>query len=491
MTHPVDPRQPHQPQQPGVPPYGDAGAPAPYPAAPPPPHTPPVPPQYSAAPPQAQQPYPGTPPHQQYPATPPQQPYTAAPPQQPPYAAAPPHQPPYAAAPPHQQYPATPPQQPYAAAPPQQPYTAAPQQPPYAAAPPQPGYPAAPPQQPYQSAAGQSAFAPPQQAPVPPQQAPYLSAPPQQPGAEHQHPAPPPYQQPYDPSGPVRIRRGADSSSVTILLLNLPLFLGSLLVVWLLSQALPEGLGTVFVIAWLASGALMFHRPTERALAKLYFRMRPPTGAELAVLQPIWEEVTRQAGVDGSAYDLWMEDTDELNAYAGAGHIVGVTRGAMSGLPPEHLAAILAHELGHHVGGHAWAGLLGAWYALPARVFMLLMKAVLKILFFVTAELSCLAVGIFVAVVGALAIATFLAFPPAVALYAIPFLLAWAGRQGELRADRFAGQIGYGPMLLSIFTTWQGEGHDDEARKQGALTRLMSTHPSFHQRIRALETFVS
>ncbi|WP_329412054.1 M48 family metalloprotease [Streptomyces sp. NBC_00704] len=295
---------------------------------------------------------------------------------------------------------------------------------------------------------------------------------------------------PHVPGHP-QVNRGADSTSVTTLLLNVPLFLGSLLVIWLISRVLPSGLDIAFIVAWLASGALVFHRPTEGRLARLWFKMRPPTAAELAVLQPIWDDVTRRAGIDGATYDLWMEDSDELNASAAAGHIVSVTRGAMRQLPPDRLSAVMAHELGHHVGGHAWSGLLGFWYAMPVRAFMLVVKIVTGFLFFFTAELSCLAAGVFVLVFGGLAIATFLAFPPAAALYAIPFLLAWAGRQGELRADRFAGQLGYGPLLLTVFTGWQAEGHDDADGKQGPVARLMSSHPPLHQRIRALETFVA
>ncbi|MFF3847098.1 M48 family metalloprotease [Streptomyces sp. NPDC002328] len=287
-----------------------------------------------------------------------------------------------------------------------------------------------------------------------------------------------------------QVRRGADVTSVVSLLLNLPLFLGSLLVIWLISRMMPSGLDTAFVIAWLASGALVFHRPTERGLARLLFKMRRPTGAELAALQPLWDDVTRRAGVDGSRYELWMEDTDELNASAAAGHLVGVTRGAMR-QPPQHLSAVLAHELGHHVGGHSWALLLGHWYAVPVRMLMTVVKFVLRFLFYFTAELSCLAVGVFVLIFGSLAVATFLAFPPAVALYTIPFLLAWSGRQSELRADRFAGRLGYGPLMIELFTGWQAEGHDDAARKASPVARLMSTHPPLHQRIRALETFVS
>ncbi|MFF5702947.1 M48 family metalloprotease [Streptomyces sp. NPDC012794] len=299
---------------------------------------------------------------------------------------------------------------------------------------------------------------------------------------------------PYDPGAPPPIRRGADASSITTLLLHLPLFLGSFVVIWLLSQLLPPGLDIVFVIAWLASGALMFHRPTERALARLMFKVREPTAAEMARLRPIWHEVTGHAGIDGSRYDLWVEDSNEINAFAAAGHIVSVTRRSLNELPEERLAAVLAHELGHHVGGHAWAGLIGIWYAFPARFVMGIVKFIMRGILFVVAEgTSCFA-GILALIMLALAVTFAVTFPPALALLAIPFLLAWAGRRGELRADRFAGEIGYGPQLHAAFTGLQNDtngGADDGRLQQGLLTRLMATHPPVHQRIRALDPFVA
>lgn len=346
----------------------------------------------------------------------------------------------------------------------------------YQGAPQAPQHPlyAPPPQQPHaQPTQPQPAYAqPPQPAPPPP-------AIPAAPDA-----AVPPV---HAPPGIPEVRRGADSTSVTTLLLNVPLFLASLLVMVLISLFMPSGVDMAFVFAWLASGALMFNRTTERGLAKLYFRMREPMASELAVLQPIWNEVTQRAGVDGSKYDLWMEDTDELNAAAAAGHIVAVTRGAMRRYPPQQLAAVLAHELGHHVGGHAWAGLLGHWYAIPARLVMSALRLVIRVI----AAVSEILAGLFVIFLGVIAIGLVFTFPAALALYAVPFLLAWSGRLGELRADRFAGLIGYGPLLVSVFTAWHATGADDARREERLMARLMSTHPPFHKRIRALETFVA
>lgn len=122
--------------------------------------------------------------------------------------------------------------------------------------------------------------------------------------------------------------------------------------VLLVSAVLDGSLGLPFWIPtalWLASGALAFHRPTEDLLARYLLGLRRPMPPEAARLEPVWREVTAVAGVDGAVYQLWVEESDDLNAYAAAGHIVGVTRFALEQLPSGQLAAVLAHELGHHM----------------------------------------------------------------------------------------------------------------------------------------------
>lgn len=294
----------------------------------------------------------------------------------------------------------------------------------------------------------------------------------------------------YDPAAPPPTRRGVDSPTITTLLLNVPHFLGSLLVIWVISQIFPTWLGIFLGLVWLASGALMFHRPTERVVAKLLYKVRRPTGAELAKLQPLWDEVARRAGLDGSRYDLWIEDSDEVNAFGAAGHIVGVTRHSLHRLPPDQLSAVLAHELGHHINGHAWSGLLGVYYSLPARIVMVTVKYVVIFAVVLVAEFAILGAVIVVLLIGIFAIAVAFTFPPALALLAIPLLRPWASRRGELRADRFAGEIGYGPLLIAVFTDHLNQGADTE-EEEGALARVMSTHPPLPTRILALETFAA
>ncbi|MGW6568614.1 M48 family metalloprotease [Streptomyces sp. NPDC054975] len=274
---------------------------------------------------------------------------------------------------------------------------------------------------------------------------------------------------------------------MTTLLLMLPNFLGSLLVVWLISSLMPPGVDVAFIVVWLASGALVFYRPAERLFAKTVLRWREPTAAELAALRPLWDDVMRRANIKNPAtYELWIEDKEEINAAAAAGHMVGVTRWSLSHLAPDKLAAVLAHELGHHIGGHAWAGLLGLWYALPGKFAKFLARIVLRVVGVVAhilPLLGCLVGLIFVGLVIAVAVS----FPPVLVVFVTPYLLAWAGRAAELRADRTAAELGYGPWLHAALSDWQSS--DVERAEDKLVERLMASHPPMHQRIRELEKF--
>ncbi|WAL72559.1 M48 family metalloprotease [Kitasatospora sp. YST-16] len=146
----------------------------------------------------------------------------------------------------------------------------------------------------------------------------------------------------------------------------LPIALISFFVVVVAGVLVNPVLGVVVPLLWLGSGLLVFRPSAERLIARR-LGMRQPQPGEEERLAVVWDQVTRRAGVDPQKYQLWVQDRAELNSTATAGHIVGVTRLALDRLTNAQLAGILAHELGHHVGGHTWAGLLADWYTLPGR----------------------------------------------------------------------------------------------------------------------------
>ncbi|MGW7525280.1 M48 family metalloprotease [Streptomyces sp. NPDC054783] len=372
--------------------------------------------------------------------------------------------------------------------------------PPYPHAAPQ--YPQAAPQYP-QAAPAAPPY--PQAAPAAPPYPQAASVPPQYPEAPA--PLPPvPAQHPHHidtDRGRVFLsadQRRTDATAVGNLLLHVPNFLCSLFVVALVSLFF-GGLGIVVILAWLASGALVFHRPTESALARHVLRLRYPTPQERAKLEPVWREVTARAGIEGRNYELWVEDSDALNAVAAAGHIVGVTRFAMNGLPNGELAAVMAHELGHHVGGHAWSSLLGYWYALPGRVAWRVLKASFGFMFKVSRAFGCFGIGFLVLFVGGIALATittFFGLP--LLILAVPYALAAVGRRAELRADEHAAVLGFAPMLAAVLDKLHRQEQAQQTQlaaqnggrpvEESALARLLSSHPDHYTRLHHLQPYL-
>ncbi|MET7380936.1 M48 family metalloprotease [Streptomyces sp. NPDC005526] len=296
-------------------------------------------------------------------------------------------------------------------------------------------------------------------------------------------------------------QRGADATAIGRLAVQVPGFLVSLAVVSSIALGVFGDIaGTVVLLAWLASGALVFHRPTELAFARHVLKLRPPTPDERARLEPVWREVTARAGVEAHTYELMVENSDELNAVAAAGHVVGVTTYSLNRIPSSNLAAVLAHELGHHTGGHAWAGLLGYWYSLPGRVAWAFMRGMARIALAVSRVLSLAATGFLYLFLGITVVAGFLTmWYVTVPLVAAPYLLAHMGRRGELRADQQAAELGFARHLAEVlhhFRTEEAaakaaaEAQGQKLQDPGTLSRLLSSHPDHQTRLTALEPYL-
>jgi Zn-dependent protease with chaperone function len=271
--------------------------------------------------------------------------------------------------------------------------------------------------------------------------------------------------------------------------LQLPWFLLSCGMVGIVGVALGGLRGVLLVLVWLLSGAGVFLRPVETVLARVMFRLRRPAESEQCRLTPLWSAVTAAAGVNGTTYDLWVEESREINASAAAGHLVSVTRWALDALPPEHLKAVLAHELGHHLGGLPWVRLLGLWYSQPARavarIGALIRRSVIRLVHATspTRPVAWLVLW----VLSVLCVAAVLDTAPwLLLLLAVPPLQASVGRLEERRADRFAAQIGFGEPLREVLQHWVAAGHDTAHRQAGWRARLKASHPTCAARIRAL-----
>lgn len=315
---------------------------------------------------------------------------------------------------------------------------------------------------------------------------------------------------PASPNVPARQRgRSVDVPTVAKIVFGLPWLAYSAAVVGVLAYPL-GGLNASFLVlgVWVCSGALIFYGRIEALIATYLFGARPPTTHERVVLEPLWRDVAARAEIDPSSYQLWVEDTDQINASAAAGHIVTVTRYALTQLPAPHLAAVLAHELGHHRGGHAWSSLLMYWYSLPARLFTRAMVTVSRVALWLVGTVIAaivelpfllMLVGLFVigsllvSLVGGLgALVVWLADTgnyvlPALIVLALlsPVLSPLFARRAELGADQAAAELGYGPALLEYFDDEQRAGMPVRAETPMRV-RLLGTHPPIDVRRRKL-----
>ncbi|MER7825263.1 M48 family metalloprotease [Streptomyces sp. NPDC096097] len=290
-------------------------------------------------------------------------------------------------------------------------------------------------------------------------------------------------------------QRRTDHTAWLTLALHLPAFLLSSGLVLATAIGLEAWLGVpVWLPAslWAVSGVLAFHRPTEALLARYVLHLHRPLPAELTTLGPVWQEVTARAGVDGSRYELWIEDTDDVNALAAAGHIVAVTSRALRDLPTSRLAAVLAHELGHHTSGHSWSGMLGWWYAIPGRLARRALALVRPRLVRIAGRASGTALAVLAGVSGYLTLITLKAtYGLPLLLLSLPYLVAAVSRRAELRADAHAARLGFAEPLALTLQEWVTESSTPgSAQGAGHAARLLSHHPDHRTRLHHLQKHV-
>ena len=241
----------------------------------------------------------------------------------------------------------------------------------------------------------------------------------------------------------------------------------------------PGGFAVAAAVTSLAGAVLLLIRPVELAVARVIAGpAREPTEAERRELEPVLERLGARAGIDTRRLIVRIQEGPEVNASAGAGHLLFVTSG-MLGLGGERLEAVLAHELGHHRGLHPLLTMLIWWLSLPgvalAAVYALLRRGV-----------SAVAgrLGGAGRVVGVpLLVLLWIWQLTVMWIYWLGDLLAQrAARVSEYEADDAAAGWGYGPALVAGLEAAGAHGVEPEGR----LARLRADHPPLADRIERL-----
>ena len=253
----------------------------------------------------------------------------------------------------------------------------------------------------------------------------------------------------------------------------------------------------VLMLAWLGSAVPVFTRPGERVAVRLACGFSRPSARQRALLEPAWQQVLARCQVEPGDVDLYVQRSTGVTAFAAGGRSVAITSGAGAdfltrSLTHDHVAALLAHELGHRATRGGRLALVAAWLAAPWR---LASRFILGLAFGAAGggrqprALLALVVtaGVGIAIVqavqqGQVAVAAVLI---ALAVFGVlcPLADAALSRRDEFAADRYAAAAGYGlPLAAALRRFDDGSEH----RRRGLVERALARHPSIEQRLDSL-----
>jgi Zn-dependent protease with chaperone function len=242
----------------------------------------------------------------------------------------------------------------------------------------------------------------------------------------------------------------------------------------------PIGFAIVALVLSIGGAALMFVRPVELRIASvLAGQTAALSDDQSARLDKLLGRVAERAGIDTDRLIVRVQEDTDVNASAGAAHLLFVTKGALA-LPDDELEGVLAHELGHHRGLHPVLTAVVWWLRIPgallAGVYRLLRRFVGAIAFRLGRLGQVIAIPLLLLI---------LVWQVAVMwIFYVGELLAMrAARVSEFDADAAAARWGYASPLVSTYRDLAARKFERPSR----LARLMADHPPLADRIARLE----
>ncbi|MBP2191360.1 hypothetical protein [Nocardia goodfellowii] len=258
------------------------------------------------------------------------------------------------------------------------------------------------------------------------------------------------------------------------LLLALPMICVSVAVVGGVAMVFGRVVAVVATLLWIASGLVAFLPAVPVWIAKTLFATRDPEPLESRVIDPAWAAVLAKAGVPASTGPIRVQ-RDRGVVAPGDRFVMTVPQSLVHGVSARHLEALLARELGYHLGGSASSALLVAWYSLPGRLavrvgtlairlLLTATRASIQVALFARSGASKASVRAFDRVSIWIAV-LFFVLPTIVvfAVYVVPAVaigmalaIGIAYGDSKIRArrsaliDRFAIELGYGDELAQL-----------------------------------------
>jgi Zn-dependent protease with chaperone function len=338
--------------------------------------------------------------------------------------------------------------------------------------------------------------------PADPAPAPPRPGPPRPPGGHGQVPAVParppaagrtvaPAPRPQEPIGSPGAVRSTGPGPVSIIVavaMLVPAAIGALAIV----APIAYGLHVVWPVwgalapfaVWVL-GAVAATWPRE-AIQRAWYGYRDPTAEEHRRLTEPSRRALWRLGVTAGRYRLMIAESDAPSAPAVTGRTIVMTSYAVNGLPPDRMEAVLAHEIGHHLGLHAVPVFCHTLLTLPIRVLWWLLARIWQPVrrMWAIAKRWHTPFGFLVSFVFTVAVALLVvvsAVPAGIALVGATLARLSTDRT-EFLADAAVVDIGLGPQLLAALEDAIEAGHTGTDR----LTRLLSVQPLVVRRAQRL-----
>ena len=234
--------------------------------------------------------------------------------------------------------------------------------------------------------------------------------------------------------------------------------------------------------------------PFGERVFRLFYPIRPVTKREEAKLAPAFRRVAaayRAAHSRPLQAELFMIDDPMPQAIALGRGTIAVTQGALEVATDNELAGVLAHESGHlhHrdsmvtsalIGMNSISNLQAAVVRITVAGFFVFLMLGVVLMIISTEDMSWVA-GLAILVPVVLGVGLLL---NRLINGVVSLLLRLADRSVEYRADRFAGELGFGPGLVGFLERLAGM---EAKTEHGFLVMYLQSHPPTALRIDRLE----
>lgn len=229
---------------------------------------------------------------------------------------------------------------------------------------------------------------------------------------------------------------------------------------------------------------VLFQLPPVQSLQLTLKNIHKPKGELGDFIYDCWADVCERAGVNPDAYRLYVQGSNEINAYALGHNRVVIMMGLIRELTYDELRGVLAHELSHIIHRDTTYGMtayaITTAYNLVIRLFNLIIlffSAISYIVRFIPiVNLLALVFTLLIA-----AITVVIHILQSVVNFSFVILAPFGSRLNEYRADRFAYEIGLGRQLASALDKLSRYGDVN-----GFWAQLFSDHPPLRKRVQRL-----